>query len=144
MKRLNRDHLDVVLLHSDGHDVEHLQAGAFNPLIQARDEGLITAIGLSGKTIEGGRLALEQGADCLMITLNPQQQDERPLIADAEQFGAGLLIKKALGSGHFISSMSEIFHALFVHSQITSAIIGTINPVHLQDNCRALPAEIQT
>ena len=69
LKRLNRDHLDVVLLHSDGHDVEHLQAGAFNPLIQARDEGLITAIGLSGKTIEGGRLALEQGADILMIML---------------------------------------------------------------------------
>ena len=144
LKRLNRDHLDVVLLHSDGHDVEHLQAGALNPLIQARDEGLITAVGLSGKTIEGGRLALEQGADCLMITLNPEQQVVRPLIADAEQFGAGLLIKKALGSGHFITSMSEIFHALFVHSQITSAIIGTINPVHLQDNCRALPVEIQT
>jgi aryl-alcohol dehydrogenase-like predicted oxidoreductase len=79
-----------------------------------------------------------------MITLNPEQQDERPLIADAEQFGAGILIKKALGSGHLITSMSDIFHALFVHSQITSAIIGTINPVHLQDNCRALPAEIQT
>lgn len=142
--RLNRDHLDVVLLHSDGHDVEHLQAGALNPLIQARDTGLIRAVGLSGKTIEGGRLALEQGADCLMITLNPEQQDERPLTAEAEQFGAGILIKKALGSGYLTTSISEIFHALFVHPQITSVIIGTINPVHLQNNCRALPTEIQT
>lgn len=140
---LKRDHLDVVLLHSDGNDVEHLKAGALKTLIRAKESGLIQAVGLSGKTIDGGRLALEQGADCLMITLNPSQQDERPLVDDADAYGAGILIKKAFGSGHITASIADIFSSLFSHPNITSAIIGTINPVHLQNNCLALPKEIQ-
>ena len=143
LQRLNRDRLDVVLLHSDGNDIEHLNHGALQTLIKARDQGLIQAVGLSGKTVEGGRQALDQGADCLMITLNPETQDEKPLIAEAQQYGAGLLVKKALGSGHLTTSIPEIFRDLFALPNITSAIIGTINPVHLRNNCLALPTEIQ-
>ena len=143
LQRLNRNRLDVVLLHSDGKDIEHLNQGALQTLIKARDQGLIQAVGLSGKTVEGGRHALHQGADCLMITLNPETQDEKPLIAEAERYGAGLLVKKALGSGHLTTSIPEIFKDLFAHPNITSAIIGTINPVHLRNNCLALPTEIQ-
>ena len=143
LQRLNRDRLDVVLLHSDGQDIEHLNHGALQTLIKARDQGLIQAVGLSGKTVDGGRQALDEGADCLMITLNPEIQDEQPLIDEAQRFGAGLLIKKALRSGHLTTSIPEIFEDLFAHPNVTSAIIGTINPVHLRDNCLALPTEIQ-
>ena len=133
----------MVLLHSDGKDLEHLNRGALRTLVKARDEGLIQAIGLSGKTVDGGRQALDQGADCLMITLNRENQNDRPLIDEAQRFGAGLLVKKALGSGHLTTSISEIFKDLFTYPTITSAIIGTINPVHLRNNCLALPTEIQ-
>jgi len=143
LQRLNRDRLDVVLLHSDGKDLEHLNQGALQTLIKARDEGLIQAIGLSGKTVDGGRQALDQGADCLMITLNRENQNDKPLIDEAQRFGAGLLVKKALGSGHLTTSISEIFNDLFTYPTITSAIIGTLNPVHLRNNCLALPTEIQ-
>ena len=143
LQRLKRDRLDVVLLHSDGKDLEHLNQGALQTLLKARDQGLIHAVGLSGKTVEGGRQALDQGADCLMITLNPENQVEKPLIDEALRYGAGLLVKKALGSGHLTASITEIFKDLFAHPNITSAIIGTINPVHLLNNCLALPTEIQ-
>jgi aryl-alcohol dehydrogenase-like predicted oxidoreductase len=143
LQRLNRDRLDVVLLHSDGKDMEHLDQGALQTLIKARDRGLIQAVGLSGKTLDGGRQALNQGADCLMITLNPETQAEKPLIDEAQRFGAGLLVKKALGSGYLTASIPDIFQDLFTHPNITSAIIGTINPVHLRNNCLALPTEIQ-
>ena len=143
LQRLDRDRLDVVLLHSDGKDIEHLNHGALQTLIKARDQGLIQAVGLSGKTVDGGHQALDQGADCLMITLNTEIQDEKPLIDEAQRFGAGLLVKKAFGSGHLTTSIPEIFKDLFAHPNITSAIVGTINPVHLRDNCLALPTEIQ-
>ena len=105
LRHLNRNRLDVVLLHSDGQDIEHLTLGALRTLIKAREQGLVHAVGLSGKTVEGGRLALSQGADCLMITLNPEQSDEKPLIDEAKNNGAGLLVKKALGSGHLTASI---------------------------------------
>ena len=143
LRRLKRDCLDVVLLHSDGQDTEHLKHGALRTLIKAREQGLIHAVGLSGKTVEGGSLALNQGADCLMITLNPEQSEEKPLIDEAKNNGAGLLIKKALGSGHLTASISMIFKDLFAHPSITSAIIGTTNPMHLRNNCLALPTEVQ-
>lgn len=139
LSRLNRNVLDVVLLHSDGNDCMHLNRGALHTLIQLREQGLIRAVGLSGKTIEGGKLALDQGADCLMITINPEQNKEISLVDLAESYGAGILIKKALGSGRITMNMSTIFHDLFVHKNVTSAIIGTKNPMHLRHNCDQLP-----
>ncbi len=141
LNALKRDQLDVVLLHSDGQDVEHIRNGALHSLIRAREAGLVKAIGLSGKTVEGGRLALAEGADVLMITLNPQTQIERPLVAEAHATGAGILVKKALGSGHMTEDVASILTTLFADQGITSAIIGTTNPMHLRHNCAALPKD---
>ncbi len=137
LKRLNRDQLDVVLLHSNGQDTEILEAGALDNLLKARDQGLIRAVGLSGKTVEGGQLALELGADCLMITLNANEQHERPLIEAAAAYQAGILIKKALGSGHLATDSQSQLRQLFQDPRITSAIIGTTNLEHLRHNCAA-------
>ena len=107
LQRLNRDRLDVVLLHSDGKDIEHLNQGALQTLIKVRDQGLIQAVGLSGKTVEGGRHALNQGADCLMITLNLKlKMKNRSSLRQSDM--AGLLVKKAFGSGHLTTSIPEI------------------------------------
>ena len=51
LRHLNRNRLDVVLLHSDGQDIEHLTLGALRTLIKAREQGLVHAVGLSGKTV---------------------------------------------------------------------------------------------
>lgn len=141
LHRLKRNQLDVVLLHSDGRDVEHIRHGALQSLIRARDAGLVKAIGLSGKTVEGGRMALAEGADVLMITLNPQTQLERPLVTEAHAQGAGILVKKALGSGHITDDLPRLLSALFADHGVTSAIIGTTNPTHLRHNCAALPKD---
>lgn len=136
---LSREYLDIVLLHSDGNDCVHLEKGALKTLIGLREQGLIRAIGLSGKTREGGQVALDQGADCLMITFNPNQQNEAPLVNIAERYGAGILVKKALGSGQITRDIDIVFRDLFAHKNITSAIIGTKNPLHLRQNCQKLP-----
>jgi aryl-alcohol dehydrogenase-like predicted oxidoreductase len=137
LKRLHRDRLDVVLLHSDGRDTAILESGALATLLKARDQGLVHAVGLSGKTLDGGHMALEMGADCLMITLNASAQHERPLVDAAARFDAGILIKKALGSGHLAGDPQRQLRQLFEDPRITSAIIGTTNLDHLRHNCAA-------
>lgn len=140
--RLGRDSLEVVLLHSDGQDMQHLASGAVEALIEARDSGLVQAIGLSGKTHDGARAALLAGADLLMMTVDPDSEADREVLDLAEQTGRGILVKKALGSGHQITDMPTLFARLFAHPAITSAVIGTINPIHLRHNCAALPKDL--
>jgi aryl-alcohol dehydrogenase-like predicted oxidoreductase len=76
LRRLKTDYLDLVLIHSDGND-EHIirQTDCMETLMKLKDKGLIRAFGLSGKTVEGGLLAL-QFADVVMVTCNPQETAE--------------------------------------------------------------------
>jgi aryl-alcohol dehydrogenase-like predicted oxidoreductase len=58
LRRLGTDHVDLLLLHSDGRDREILeQTDALAGLLQCREEGKTRAIGLSAKTSAGIRLA---------------------------------------------------------------------------------------
>ena len=60
LDRLRTDVLDLVFIHSNGDDVTILnETDAVESLRQLKAAGLIKAIGLSGKTAEGARLALD-------------------------------------------------------------------------------------
>lgn len=138
LRRLRSDHLDIVLLHSDGNDHAVLeQNDGFDALERLRDEGLVRAIGLSGKTVEGGLLALERGADCVMVTFNPQATDERRVIREAHRLQRGVLVKKALNSGHHAGSLQDNMDFVFAEPGVSAAIIGTLNPGHLRGNAGA-------
>ncbi|EXF45341.1 aldo/keto reductase family oxidoreductase [Pseudomonas sp. BAY1663] len=145
LKRLRTDRIELVLVHSSGNDLEILQHSEVYPtLAELKREGKILAFGLSGKTVEGGLLALEQG-DCAMVTYNLNEQAERPVIDYAATHGKGILIKKALASGHACLGSGEdpvrrSFELLFRQPGVSGAIIGTINPRHLTDNVHAAAA----
>lgn len=148
LKRLQTDYIDLVLVHSDGNDVAILQdSGIYETLAELKREGKIRAFGLSGKTVAGGLLALQQG-DCAMVTYNLNEQGELPVLDHAEQHGKGILIKKALASGHACLKPDEdpvraSFELIFAHPAVTSAIVGTINPEHLTQNVAIAEAVIQ-
>ncbi|MCY1407297.1 Aldo/keto reductase family protein [compost metagenome] len=139
LKRLETDVIDMVLVHSDGNDLSILNdSGVYATLAELKREGKIRSYGLSGKTIEGGLKALEQG-DCAMVTYNLNEQNEKPVIDYAATHGKAILVKKALASGHVclnpgVDPVRASFELLFGHPGIASAIIGTINPVHLAHN----------
>ncbi|WP_413043039.1 aldo/keto reductase [Pseudomonas sp. YJ42] len=145
LKRLQTDRIDLMLVHSDGRDVEILRdSGVYETLAELKREGKILGYGLSGKTIEGGLLALEQG-DCAMVTYNLNEQTERPILDYAACHAKGILIKKALASGHACLKSGEdpvraSFELLFAHPGVGAAIIGTITPQHLSDNVRTAAA----
>ncbi len=139
LKHLRTDWLDLVLIHSDGNDEAILQQGDCVAALQdLKRKGLIRAIGMSTKTMEGGLRAVRE-LDVVMLTWNLQQQD-REAVALARQLGKGVLVKKGLMSGHVqqqgrdlvLESMTLILREPGIHSMI----VGTINPEHLASNMK--------
>ncbi|MBD9515602.1 aldo/keto reductase [Pseudomonas sp. PDM22] len=139
LQRLETDYIDLVLVHSDGNDLDILRGTeVYATLERLKDEGLIRGFGFSGKTADGGLLALERG-DCAMVTYNLNEQAEKPVIDHAQAHGHGILIKKALASGHAtlapgVDPVRASFELVLGHPGVASAIVGTINPLHLAHN----------
>lgn len=134
LKRLATDVLDIVLIHSNGEDKRILEEiGTLQALQALKAEGKIRAVGISHKSVEGARIALAQGADVIMATLNPNELSDRDVIAQARAQGCGVLIKKAFSSGHGTAADLN-----FVASQqgVDSIVVGTTSPDHLIENAR--------
>jgi aryl-alcohol dehydrogenase-like predicted oxidoreductase len=149
LRRLETEQIDLLLVHSDGNDLQILQhSGVYATLAELKREGKIGAFGLSGKTVEGGLLALQQG-DCAMVTYNLNEQSEKPVLDYAAAHGKGILVKKALASGHVclaagVDPVRASFELLFGHPGVCSAIVGTINPLHLAHNVATAAAVIRS
>ena len=101
LSRLATDYLDIVLIHSDGDDLEIIdRLGTLDALMDLKQAGLVRAVGISTEAVPARSAALALGADVLMATLNADARDEADLIAAAGAAGCGVLVKKALASGH--------------------------------------------
>lgn len=134
--RLHREHLDIVLLHSSGADVDIItQHQPLNTLQELQQEGLIKVCGFSGKTVAGGRLALQEGAKALMVTYNLQETEQVSLLAAAAERGAGVLIKKPLASGY---ANPEALQDIAKQAGVSAIVSGTRNPAHLRENAELL------
>jgi len=138
LHRLQRDHLDIVLIHSDGRDEEILDRGeVVSALRDLKAAGLIGAIGLSAKSSSGIDAATAHGLDVVMATASPVYRDELPAIAAAHRAGLGVLVKKAMQSGH---SAPESLQFVALQEGVTSIVTGTVNLEHLIGNARLLDA----
>ncbi len=138
LKRLGRDYIDVVLVHSDGNDMDIIHhEEVCEALQELKREGLIRAVGMSTKTVEGGIWCVEN-MDVVMATYNPVHTEELPVLERAGQLGKGILIKKGLQSGHADaaaggSGVEQALRFIFEHP-VHSVVVGTINPKHLREN----------
>lgn len=148
LARLRTDRIDLLLVHSDGRDREILEdSGLYEALADLKRAGKIRAFGLSGKTVDGGLLALQRG-DCAMVTYNLAEQGEKPVLDYAARHGKAILIKKALASGHAclgagIDPVRASFELVLGHPGVSSAIVGTIDPLHLAHNVACAAAVLR-
>jgi aryl-alcohol dehydrogenase-like predicted oxidoreductase len=137
LKRLRTDYLDLVLVHSDGNDKKIIEeTDIFATLLELKTKGLIRAFGMSTKTIEGGKLTVDL-ADTVMVTYNPIHTEEISVIEYAHQHTKGVLIKKALASGHLNKIPGEdpvksCMDFIFKQAGVSSVIVGTLNTHHLE------------
>ena len=150
LRNIGTDYLDIVLIHSDGGDLKILESSDCpETLLRLKEKGLIKAVGMSTKTVEGGLKAAEM-LDLVMVTYNPSMQGDAIVIDHAFALDKGILVKKALNSGHDCivgdakespdsTSFTERNLRFALDKEgVTSVIMGTINPQHLQENIEAV------
>jgi aryl-alcohol dehydrogenase-like predicted oxidoreductase len=136
LERLRTDRLDIVLIHSDGRDRDVLgPLGTLDALRALQRAGLVRAVGISHKSADGAACAIDAGCDVIMATLNAEQRDEAAVIARAGQAGCGVLVKKALGSGH---AGPESLRYVAAQPGVSCIVVGTIEPAHLRQNAALL------
>lgn len=135
LRRLRTDHIDILLLHSDGHDVAlQAETDAVETLVALRAEGLARRIGLSGKTPEGARAALAW-ADVLMVPYHLEDRSHEAVISEAAAAGVAVLVKKALGSGRLPAEAALRF--ALAHAGVSSVVVGSLSLEHLRENLGA-------
>lgn len=137
LRRLRADHLDAVLLHSDGIDED---GDRFLPAAEALEgmkrAGKLRATGFSGKTLAGG-LKMVNCVDLLMVTYNPGQREELPVIEAAARLGKGILVKKALASGHAVRPEQALAEAAALPG-VSGIVVGTLSVDNLRRNATAV------
>lgn len=133
LRRLRTDYADAVLLHSDGigEDSERFLP-ALEALAALKEAGKLRATGFSGKSAAGGFRLLPH-VDILMVTYNPGYREEKPLIAAAGAGGKGVLVKKALASGHSADPAAALAEAAALRG-VSSIVVGTLSADNLRRN----------
>ncbi|MCA3006205.1 MAG: aldo/keto reductase, partial [Phycisphaerales bacterium] len=148
VRRLGTDHLDVALLHfsSSVDDVAVLKAGeAMGALAEAKRVGLVRAIGASTGSVAGGLEAVRGGAcDVVMLTLNRLSMADAGAAAEAGARGVGVLVKKALASGHAVvggggggADVEGALRMVLGTPGVGCAVVGTTSVAHLEEAVRA-------
>jgi aryl-alcohol dehydrogenase-like predicted oxidoreductase len=119
-------------------------SGAVETLFNLKEQGLVRSIGISTKTVEGGLRAIELGLDAVMVTYNPWHLEEEAVLDAAGKSSTSVFLKKTFGSGWLgdknasADPVAEALGFVFSHPATTSAVVGTINPKHLRENCKTL------
>ena len=133
LTKLGRDSIDVVLVHSDGNDLDIIHnSAALETLEQMKQDGTVRAYGMSTKTVEGGCWIVEH-TDVVMATYNLETDAELPVIERAFELNKGVVVKKGLQSGH-ADSVEDAFRHVLTQAGVSSMIVGTINTDHLRAN----------
>lgn len=139
LRRLQTDHLDLLLIHSDGRDLEILDhTDALEGLRRIKAQGLARAVGLSAKSEEGIRRAAAE-LDVVMAPFGLADPQFGTALAEARSIGCATLAIKVLGQGHTLAgaaSEDPVQSALEFVLQapgIDLALVGTANPAHLRD-----------
>lgn len=132
LSRLKTQQLDMVFIHSNGDDMSILhESAAVATLMKFKDQGVIRAIGFSGKTTEGALAALTW-ADALMVEYHLEDRSHEYVIANAAAQGVGIVVKKGLASGKLPAS--EAIQFVLANPAVSSLIIGGLNLKHMQNN----------
>jgi aryl-alcohol dehydrogenase-like predicted oxidoreductase len=137
LQRLRTDRVDVLLVHSDGVSEAGFGAlGVFDMLDELKREGKVVATGVSTKTAEGAREAIAR-TDVVMLTVNRGYTADLEWVEAARVAGKGVLVKKALASGHTPEPAAAVAYAAGV-AGVSCVVVGTTNVGHLRGLVRAV------
>lgn len=135
LQLLGRETLDLVFIHSNGHDLDILQNSPVVPVLQTlKEQGVIRAIGFSGKTVQGAQAALTW-ADAIMVEYHLDDRSHEDVIAQAKENDVAVIVKKGLASGRLPAEQAIAF--VLKNPGVTSLIVGGLNIAHMRSNLQA-------
>jgi aryl-alcohol dehydrogenase-like predicted oxidoreductase len=130
--RLDRRRLDLVFIHAGADDLAILRdTPVVATLAELRQEGVIGAVGFSGKSVTAARLALDF-ADAIMVEYHLEDRSHAAVIAEAAQRGVGVVVKKGLASGRLPAADAIAF--VLGTEGVSSLLIGGLDLAHIRDN----------
>jgi aryl-alcohol dehydrogenase-like predicted oxidoreductase len=131
LKHLRVDHIDILLLHSDGRDLEILtQTDALEALGKLKKSGKTRTIGISAKTPDGIREA-SRTLDVVMAPFSLREHALAEALRQAHESGLGILAIKALSSGYLEARPAIEF--VLRQPFVDALVLGTVNPTHLTE-----------
>lgn len=131
LDHLKVDHVEILLLHSDGRDIEILtRTDAVETLRHLKRAGKAKVIGISAKTQEGIREA-SRTLDVIMAPFSQTDPSLAEALRQAHQAGLGVLAIKGLSSGYLEARPAIEF--VLRQEFIDALILGTTDPVHLNE-----------
>jgi aryl-alcohol dehydrogenase-like predicted oxidoreductase len=131
LRRLRTDRIDILLLHSDGRDVEILtQTDSVDTLARLKKSGKIRAAGISAKT-KAGILAASHTLDVVMAPFSQRESSLAEALAEVHSGGLGVLVIKGLFSGYLKAGPAVEF--VLRQPFIDALVLGTTDPTHLAE-----------
>ena len=138
-ERLQREQLELVYLHAPNNDLEILEhTDAWDTLLQAKDDGVISQVGLSGKSPAAARWALDHHADALMVPWNQQDQSHTEILDEAVDRKVRVFVKKGLNSGQLSAAAS--LQWMLEDPRIHAVVVGSLNLEHMRENLEVAKA----
>lgn len=137
LQRLQVLRLDLLLLHSDGRDVENIRA-ALPALRRLKTEGKVRAVGISAKTQEGVLEAID-GLDVVMAPFGPADRTRGAALQMAHDAGLGIIAIKALDGGR-AADPADAIRFVLARKFVDCVVVGTVDPAHLEAAVRATEA----
>jgi len=146
LRRLRTDAIDVLLLHSDGRDLEILDdSDALDTIARLRDAGDVRFAGISAKTA----LGIERGGACLDVVMAPFGPDHPELgdmLRKVHGGGTGVLAIKTLGQGHAVDRgtgdtadpVEAALESVLRPGFVDCAVVGTRSAAHLRHAAAAV------
>jgi aryl-alcohol dehydrogenase-like predicted oxidoreductase len=143
LQRMGVEQVDLLLLHSDGRDVELLDDDrVVDTLARLKSRGWARAVGISAKTPEGV-LAARGKLDVVMAPYSAADPRLGDALRAAHDAGLGTLAIKGLASGHLAvggDARRQVEAAVrFVVGQpfVDALVVGTLRLAHLQQAVEA-------
>jgi aryl-alcohol dehydrogenase-like predicted oxidoreductase len=160
--RMKTDHLDVVQFHSSPSQQTLAENGAVEALLDLKRAGKVRFIGMSG-TFPHLQDHIAMGVfDVFQIPYSAVEREHETAITAASTSGAGIVIRGGAAKGALSpekrtglqwnrwrqASLDDLLQGMtpvefilrftFSHPDMDTTIVGTVNPVHLEDNLAAL------
>lgn len=147
LKALNRDYIDIFLLHAGlvNHSVFEDREEAFHCLKDYKSKGILRAIGISTHMIEIVKRATEiEEIDVIFPIINKlglgivggNAFDMIKAISQASKEGKGLYAMKALAGGRLIGELEESINFVRNIAEINSVAVGMISEDELELNIK--------